>query len=73
MSGKPVCPEKSRLVTAYEKATRAHADKLAALQKVMGTISKSDYDDRYRAAEVLQQQAMAAHELLEQHVRTHGC
>jgi hypothetical protein len=73
MSREVVCPEKARLVTEYEKATRAHSKKLAELQKVMGTISKPDYDERFRTTEVLQQQALAAHELLEHHVRTHGC
>jgi hypothetical protein len=73
MSTAEACAEKLRLITAYDKATRAYSNKLGELKRTMGTLSKAEYDAHYRMTEALRQDAMDAHGVLEQHVRLHRC
>jgi hypothetical protein len=73
MTHESICPEKARLVAAYDRATWAYSNAVAELQRTMGTLSKFDYDAQYRMIEALRHDAMAAQKSLEEHVSAHGC
>jgi hypothetical protein len=73
MTNDKICSEKLRLVSAYERATRAYSDAVANLQRIMGTSSKVDYDAQYRMTEALRLDAMKAQEALQEHVGMHEC
>ena len=73
MTQHPICPEKSLLLSAYEKATRAYSDAVARLQRIMGVSSKTEYEAQYRMTEALRMVAAEAQQALERHVGTHGC
>jgi hypothetical protein len=73
MTNEKICSEKSKLVSAYERATRAYSDAVANLQRIMGTSPKADYDAQYRMTEALRLDAMKVQETLQKHVAMHGC
>jgi hypothetical protein len=68
-----VCETKTSLLARYRSAAKTYSDKLAELQRVMGTSSKADYDAFYRMTEALRIDARGAQQKLEQHVADHGC
>jgi hypothetical protein len=73
MTNKRVCPEKEHFVAAYQRATLLYSNAVAELQRIMGTLSKADYDAQYRMIEALRHDAMTAQKSLEEHVAAHSC
>jgi hypothetical protein len=73
MTNVKICEEKSNLVSAYERSTRAYSDAVGNLQRIIGTSPKVDYEAQYRMTEALRLDAMKAQEALQEHVTMHGC
>jgi hypothetical protein len=67
------CPDKKRLLDAYQYVTQKYSAAVAQLNQKMGTSSKADYDALYRMTEALRQDAADAQQDLERHIGTHRC
>ena len=68
-----MCLEKTALLAAYEKATRAYSEAVTKLRQITGISQKADYEAQYRMAEAFRIDARTAHEALERHVAAHRC
>jgi hypothetical protein len=68
-----LCPEKSRLLNAYEEASSSHSAAVTALRARMGVLTQPEYEAEYAGTEVLRMEAREALERLNRHVAEHRC
>jgi hypothetical protein len=67
------CEERSRLLQAYNDATREFSDRVSALNARIGVTPKHEYDLLERAAEDARLKSEQARIAYERHVTDHGC
>lgn len=67
------CEERSRLLQAYNHATRAFSDRVSALNARIGVTPKHEYDLLERALEDARLKSELARIAYERHVADHGC
>jgi hypothetical protein len=67
------CPEKRRLLNAYEEASSSHSAAVTALRARMGVLTQPEYETEYTGTEVLRMEAREALERLNRHIAEHGC
>ena len=67
------CPQKTRLLDAYQEAVSAHSNALMELRRNMGVMTKKEYEETYRNVELLRMNARMAQEALDIHVAEHEC
>jgi hypothetical protein len=67
------CEERSRLLQAYNNATREFSDRVSALNARIGVTPKHEYDLLERAAEDARLRSEQARIAYERHVADHGC
>ena len=68
-----VCPEKTRLLNAYQEAAMAHSTAMARLRYNMRTLKKEGYEAAYADTERLRMASRLAQEALSCHLAGHGC
>ena len=68
-----VCPEKTRLLNAYQEAAIAHSTAVTHLRYNRGTLKKGEYEAAYADTERLRMASRLAQEALSRHVSGHGC
>jgi hypothetical protein len=68
-----LCPEKSRLLNAYEEASFSHSAAVTALRARMGVLTQPEYEAEYASTEVLRMEAREALERLNRHIAEHMC
>jgi len=73
MSDPSLCPNKARLLDAYERAMRTYSSEVSKLREAMGTLSRDEYNAAYSKTEELRMLANEAHDRLMAHVTAHGC
>jgi hypothetical protein len=67
------CEERSRLLQAYNEATREFSDRVSALNARIGVTPKHEYDLMERASEDARLKSEQARIAYERHVADHGC
>ena len=67
------CEERSRLLQAYNDATREFSDRVSALNARIGVTPKHEYDLLERASEDARLKSEQARITYERHVADHGC
>ena len=67
------CEEGSRLLQAYNDATREFSDRVSALNARIGVTPKHEYDLLERASEDARLKSEQARNAYERHVGDHGC
>ena len=63
-----VCPEKTRLLNAYQETAIAHSTAVTHLRHNMRTLKKGEYDAAYADAERLRMASRLAQEALDAHL-----
>jgi hypothetical protein len=67
------CEERSRLLQAYNDATREFSDRVSALNARIGVTPKHEYDLLERASEDARLKSEQARIAYERHAADHGC
>ena len=67
------CPQKTRLLDAYQEAVSAHSNALMELRRNIGVMTRKEYEETYRNVELLRMNARMAQEALDIHVAEHEC
>jgi hypothetical protein len=67
------CEERSRLLQAYNDATREFSERVSALNARIGVTQKHEYELLERAAEDARLKSEQARIAYERHVADHGC
>jgi len=68
-----ICWDKTTLMLAYTKAVKDYSDAITDLHELLPTLSKAEYEQLYKVAEVARIAAEEARSAMEQHIRKHGC
>ncbi len=68
-----LCPEKARLLSAYQRDMLEYVNSLTELHAEMGYMPKEHYDRLYERLEFLKVLADKAKVNYESHVVDHGC
>jgi hypothetical protein len=67
------CPEKTNLLTEYQKAAEIYAFTVANLTRLVGTAPRQEYVKASEAAESQRHHVNGIRQRLNAHVDAHGC
>jgi len=68
-----ICPEKARLLSEYEAATRNFAESVRELRQKIGTSVQDEHERLQRAADEVRVKSEQSRLSLEQHIAAHRC
>jgi hypothetical protein len=72
-TSKGPCPEKARLLRAYQQATQVHSATVSTLVQTVGTVSGTQYERLSKSAKKARHVANDARRMLDIHIAQHGC
>jgi len=67
------CPTKASLIAEWQNATELYSKAVAELARLMGTVSRPEYDNLSARAENARHRANDAKKRLESHIAEHDC